>query len=72
MYQFVVGSGVPPPFTLWFSHPSRMVPLECATVKPYKDSLLLVHQQTDDSYDLSAIEALYDPSVSLNWLKCLT
>lgn len=62
MYQFVVGSGVLPP---WFSHPSRIVPLGCASVRPYKDSLLLVHQETNDSYDLSNIEALYDPQVSV-------
>ena len=65
MYQFVVGSGVPSPFTLWFSHPSRIVPLRCATMRPYKDSLLLVHQETDDSCDLSTIEALNDPMVSV-------
>lgn len=64
MYQFVIGSGVPPPFTLWISHPSRIVPFGCATLRPYKDSLLLVHQETEDSYDLSAIEALYDSIVS--------
>ena len=65
MYQFVVGSGVPPPFTLWFSHPSRIVPFGSATVRPYRDSLLLVHKESDDLYDLSAIDALYDHMVSV-------
>ena len=65
MYQFVVGSGVPPPFTLWFSHPSRVVPFGSATVRPYRDSLLLVHKESDDLYDLSAIDALYDHMVSV-------
>ena len=65
MYQFVVGSGVPPPFTLRFSHPSRIVPVGSATVRPYRDSLLLVHKESDDSYDLSAIDALYDHMVSV-------
>jgi hypothetical protein len=67
MYQFVVGSGIPPPFTLWFSHPSRIVPFGSATVRPYRDSLLLVHKESDDSYDLSAIDAFYDPVVSINF-----
>ena len=73
MYQFVVCSGIPPPFTLWFSHPSRIVPFGSASVRPYRDSLLLVHKESDDSCDLSAIDALYDPvvSVKFNIIFCM-
>ena len=60
LYQFVLGNGVVPPFTLC-THLHDVLPISSGDIKEYKDVLLYVHQ--DKSDDLPAIEVFSDDHV---------
>lgn len=68
MYQFVLGSGLQPPFMLCIAHPRRSLPLQTSgeeNIQQFRDILIHVNQVVDHHYDLMLLQDFLDPIVSV-------
>ena len=64
MYQFVLGSGIFPPFTLCVAHPHEVLPLSTSSIQQYSDVLLHVCQEVNSDHNLGELELFKDQIVS--------
>lgn len=66
MYQFVLGSGVCPPFALC-TQPDEYLPISTSNIKQYQGSLLHIvcQDRMEESTAMAALEVFSDPPLDV-------